>query len=257
MERVAFLIEDTGERLGCLLNPASVVLKRQAGVRTRQLPGGTLVGAGHSEDPLQHTGGGRTELTLDLLFDVTLSGSTIQSADVRDLTGPLWRLSENATSADGVGRLRLVRFVWGKAWNVPGVIAALAERLEDFDAQGAPRRSWLRLRLLRVDDPAPGQAAPAHALGARPMLAADGRTRVLEVAGGEWQPAHAETEGDAVPGATPEPQVTRPDAWAWLCWRDPLHWRALLEHNGIDDPLHVPAGRLLEVPPDAPAESVP
>lgn len=257
MERVAFLIEDTGERLGCLLNPASVVLKRQAGVRARQLPGGTLVGAGHSEDPLLHTGGGRTELTLDLLFDVTLSGSTIHSTDVRDLTGPLWRLSENTTGDDGVGRLRLVRFVWGKAWNVPGVIAAVAERLEDFDAQGAPRRSWLRLRLVRVDDPTPGQAAPAHALGARPMLAADGRTRMLEVAGGEWHAAASDVADEAEPPTPPEAQITRPDAWSWLCWRDPLHWRALLEHNDIDDPLHVPAGLLLEVPPETPAGSQP
>jgi hypothetical protein len=253
MERVAFLIEDTGERLGCLLNPASVVLTRHAGVRARQLPGGTLAGAGHTEDPLLHTGGGRTQLTLDLLFDVTLSGSTIQSTDVRDLTGPLWRLSENAMGDDGVSRLRLVRFVWGKAWNVPGVVAAVAERLEDFDPQGAPRRSWLRLRLVRVDDPTPGQATPAHALGARPLLAADGRTRVLEVAGGTWPATFDAQAGEAAS----EAQVTRPDAWAWLCWRDPLHWRVLLQHNGIDDPLHVPAGLLLEVPPEAPAGSTP
>lgn len=35
MERVAFLIEPTGERLGCLLNPESVILRRAAGLQPR------------------------------------------------------------------------------------------------------------------------------------------------------------------------------------------------------------------------------
>ena len=36
MERVAFLIEETNERLRCLLNPETLVLRRTAGVRPRQ-----------------------------------------------------------------------------------------------------------------------------------------------------------------------------------------------------------------------------
>jgi hypothetical protein len=51
----------------------------------------------------------------DLLFDVAVSGSNIQTEDVRDLTRPLWDLAENVAGDDGFGRLRLVRFVWGKA----------------------------------------------------------------------------------------------------------------------------------------------
>ena len=35
MERVAFVVESTGERLGCLLNPESLVLRRLAGIRPR------------------------------------------------------------------------------------------------------------------------------------------------------------------------------------------------------------------------------
>src|SRR5919199_346831 len=146
MERVAFLIEDTGVRLGCLLNPESLVTRRVAGVRRRRSLSGHLTGVRLADDPLLYTGGGRMELELDLVFDVSLAGSSITSDDVRDLTRPLWDLAENTPSDDGWGRLPVVRFVWGKSWNLPCVVEAVAGRLEYFTAEGAPRRSWLRMR---------------------------------------------------------------------------------------------------------------
>ncbi len=77
MERVAFLIEDTGERIGCLLNPESLVVRRQAGVRARRSAGGLVTGADLADDQLLYSGGGNTELTMNLLFDVSLAGSSI------------------------------------------------------------------------------------------------------------------------------------------------------------------------------------
>lgn len=164
MERVAFLIEDTNERLGCLLNPESLVIRRAAGVRPARSATGQLTGAGLADDPLLFTGGGRTELDLDLLFDVTFAGSTASTDDVRDLTGPLWRLAENTRSRDGFGRPAAARFIWGKNWNIPGVVVAVAERLEHFTPAGVPRRSWLRLRMLRVADTSPVSVGPGVSL---------------------------------------------------------------------------------------------
>lgn len=162
MERVAFLVEETNERLRCLLNPETLVLRRTAGVRPRQSAAGQVTGIGLADDPLLYTGGGRTELDLDLLFDVTLPGSSVTSEDVRDLTAPLWRLAENSQAAAGAGRPPLVRLIWGKSWNIPGIVVAVAERLEFFTAAGAPRRSWLRLRLLRVETPTSPAAAATN-----------------------------------------------------------------------------------------------
>src|SRR5437016_7404592 len=153
MERVAFLLEETNERLGCLLNPESLVIRRVAGVLPRRSLGGQFTGVGLRDDPLLYTGGGRTELELNLLFDVSLAGSSIETNDVRDLTGPLWNLAENTRSTDGQRRPPLVRFVWGKSWNIPGIVAAVAEYLEQFTAEGAPQRSWLSMRLWRVSEP--------------------------------------------------------------------------------------------------------
>src|SRR5262249_44963040 len=136
------------------------------------------------------------------------------TADVRDLTRPLWELAENS-GAGSMGEVRsgrspLVTFVWGKAWNIPGVVTAVAEKLESFTDDGAPRRSWLRMRLLRVDQAAvrrlsqqapppppeslsPTGPGPVTGLLAEPTaraVAEDIQTH--EVIGGGEQPASGE-----------------------------------------------------------------
>jgi hypothetical protein len=152
VERVVFLIEDTNERLRCLLNPESLVVRRRAGVQPRRSLTGQLTSRDLTDEPLLFTGGGSTELQLDLLFDVSLAGSSIQGEDVRDLTGPLWRLSENSASETNYSRLTIARFIWGKSWNIPGVVTAVSERLEHFTQAGTPQRSWLRMRFVRVNE---------------------------------------------------------------------------------------------------------
>ncbi len=159
MERVAFIVERTGERIDCLLNPDTVVVRRSAGLRTRRTAGGLVTGTRLADDPLLATGGGRTEIELELLFDATIAGEeALPSGNVQDLTRRLWDLSENAFGDDEYGVPRLVRFVWGKTWNVPALVAAVAERFEQFTTTGVPERSWLHLRLARVGEPIVPQA---------------------------------------------------------------------------------------------------
>jgi len=251
VERVAFLIEDTGERVGCMLNPETLLVQRVAGVRPRR-PGGSLLGvAGLGDEPLLFTGGGSTRLTLDLLFDVTLPGSSILSDDVRALTAPLWALAENAGTTDRCGRPPRVRFVWGKTWNVPGVVGEIAERLEAFGADGAPRRSWIRLRFLRaaerdlpkVPEAVPGEDVEGALEPAAPAppetLPAD--LRVHEVSGG------AAADGDEAGGVG-----DRLDLLAWRYLGNAALWRRLAALNGIDDPSRLEAGRILRVPDPGP-----
>lgn len=246
MERAAFLVEATGERLACLLNPADVVVRRHAGVERRRSLGGHLTGVGLADDPLLHTGGGRTELDLDLLFDVDLAGSTVETDDVRALTRPLSDLAENRAGDDGYGRAATVRFVWGKAWNVPGVVVAVAERLEQIGPAGAPRRSWLRLRLVRAAD------APPPAPGAPPTAPGTGQTVLpLPVAEGDLGPGvdvpvHEVLGGPAGDGAT---VAERLDELAARYYGDASLWRVLAAVNGVADPSRVPPGQLLRVPP--------
>ncbi len=244
MERVAFLVEETGVRVSCLLNPPSLTVRRTAGVQVRRSTGGMLTGTGLADDPLLYSGGGRTEMEIDLLFDVTLAGSTIVSDDVRDLTRPLWDLAENASAERGHGRPPLVRLVWGKAWNVPGIVAAVAERLEQFTPAGEPQRSWLRLRLLRVGEPPPRPPTPPlppHAISLAPETLAVPEDQIIvhEVVGGEEDDAG---EGEGVSGE-------RLDEIAARYYGEPGLWRLLAAYNDIADPTHIPPPRLLRVPP--------
>jgi hypothetical protein len=237
MERVAFLVDGTGERVDCLLNPESLEVRRLAGVRPRAGAGGQLVGAGLADDPVLFTGGGRTDLTLDLLFDVDLVDEPTRPADVRVLTRRLWILAENSTEERGVVRPPLVRLVWGKSWNVPGVIVAVAERFDAFDPAGAPRRSWLRLKMLRLAESAARVRADfdADLATARP---------VAGVPAGSVAAVAAVGDGTAEPGYS----GVRFDLLADEALGDPLAWRTLADHNGIANPLVVPPGTVLAVP---------
>lgn len=236
MERVTFLLESQpGERLSCLLNPESLVLRRQAGVRRRGSTTGRLTGLGMADDALLVTGGGHTELDLDLLFDVSLAGSTLQTEDVRSLTQPLWHLAENFHDAAGRAQTPQVRFVWGKAWNLPAVVVSVAERLERFSSSGVPGRSWLRLRLWRLAEPPP---PPLE--GEIPPLTAAELVPAEESVGGRRH----RLLGDGSGGGE------RLDQLAQQYYGHPSFWRLLARANeAIDDPHQLPDNLLLKVPP--------
>lgn len=233
MERVTFVVESTGERLGCLLNPETLQITRAAGVRPRRVVTGLLTGTATSDDPLLYTGGGRTELVLDLLFDIGIAGSTIQSTDVRDLTRSLWNLAESSPTGAG-SPPPVVRFLWGKSWNIPGVVSAVAERLEQFAPDGSPARSWLRMRFVRVDDSNDDGGSPMHGTALVAGSAAPGEELQHQVVGGG--------------GNDPGSGERLPDI-AFLYYGDPSAWRLIAEANDIDDPSSVSPGSVLRIPP--------
>jgi hypothetical protein len=254
MERVAFLIEATNQRIGCLLNPNSLVLRRTAGLRPRQSAGGQLSGAGLTDDPLLYTGGGRTELELELLFDVSLAGSSATGEDVRELTRPLWELAENRRDvADRAGYRQppTVRFVWGKSWNIPGVIAAVAERLEHFTPAGEPRRSWMRMRMVRINEPPPASGDDDLIAPLSPEAFAEWAAGDLpeiginyhEVIGGGAEMS-AGVEGEASSGFT-----ERLEDIAARYFGSAAFWRWIALCNGIEDPLRLRSGMTLRIVP--------
>lgn len=148
MERVTFLVEDSGERIECLLNPETVVLRRKAGIV--RYPALSLESEGAVEDLVVRVGGGATEIELELLFDIQIAPQPVTVEDVRSLTSKLWELTE----FDGEQpRAPVVHMFWGKVFSMRVVFAAVAERLDAINASGAARRSWLSARLVRVPDP--------------------------------------------------------------------------------------------------------
>lgn len=266
MERVAFLVERTGERIPCLLNPDSVVARRYAGIREPSASGRGLTATDLSDDPLLFTGGGRTELELDLLFDTSLlpgpatGGQTgpqppaqiVAPPDVRSLTGPLWRLAENAAAAQGAfGAPPLARFVWGRSWNVLGVISAIAERVEQFDVEGTPARSWLRLRMLRVPESRADAPTPAPAPDLLEAAADSSATAPVSPAEAVQEVAHEVLgDGSGAPYEGGQARGERLDAIAARYYPgQPWMWRFLAVANGLDDAPWVPPGAVLRIPP--------
>jgi len=176
-------------------------------------------------------------------FDVGLAGSSVPSSpdgagavgDVRDLTLPLWRLAETAEVVERELRPNIVRFLWGKAWNVPAVVSAVAERFEAFGPEGAPRRSWMRMRLLRVADPAPRPPA-SEGMESLPELAETHQVLGAGIAAG------GEGPGPAIPPGE------RLDELADRYFGDPGAWKEIAELNDVDDPLHLAPGAALRIP---------
>jgi hypothetical protein len=239
MERVAFLVEASGKRIDCMLNPDSVVIRRQAGVSTRSVDGKPLNGIGMSENALVYTGGGTTQLALELLFDVTQSGLNVKSDNARDLTAPLWQLTENVVGTDGFASLPLVRFVWGKSWNIPGIITTISERLEAFTPDGKPQRSWLKLRLIKVNEPK-SQTKSSRFLPTSFKLPEkirdipEEQLRYHQIMSGSSN-HHEMNAGE------------RLDKIAAKWFGNPALWRLIADFNNIDNPLK-PSTQALKIP---------
>ncbi len=237
MERVAFLIENNNMRLSCLLNPEEnqegLTIERSSGA-TRD-PQHSLSHSKLSDNPVIFRSRGDTRLNLRLLFDVTLTGSSIQTGDVRDLTGPIWQLAEYTNGHSVQEELPRVRFIWGRAWDIPVVVESVAERFERFTPQGYPQRSWMSLRLLRLTDEVPAPIPPSpykptDIPEATELPAEEPDWGVHEVVG-------SDTGGEAL--------------WqvAYQTYGDPALWRLLARANEIDDPSRLEAGAKLRLPP--------
>ncbi|MCL4247986.1 MAG: LysM peptidoglycan-binding domain-containing protein [Anaerolineae bacterium] len=231
MERVLFHVDSTLELIPCLLNPERVVMRRSSGVRAA--PNANIIGRSPRQyDTIMFTGGGQTELELQLLFDIQLGAGASVLDDVRDLTAPLWRLTYNAGLASGFGQPPRVRLIWGKAWNVPGIITDLAEWTEDFSPSGKPQRSWVSLRLLQTD-PAPLVTGRSRLIDAetlaelRALIVSRPLTdvRIYEV-----------REGDRLPEL------------AERFYGEAGLWRLIAEFNDLLDPSDLPPGTVLAIP---------
>jgi hypothetical protein len=289
MERVTFLVERTGDRIPCLLNPEALEVRRSAGIVRRRGAGGAIIGNPRTDDPLVATGGGVTEYELKLLFDVDVlaaqSGSGVlapaaaevpapvdsvlaglaegeegaegaetvpavevpallapapgpPSIDVRTLTQPLWSLAENGEPVAGLLAPQRIRFIWGCSWNVPGVIVSVAERLECFDPQGVPKRSWLSMLLRRVEEEIEGGSAPPAPTSPQ-----------FEVTSPDAATGDSGDDSVIVPVDDEGVALTPLHVIAAERYGDPRYNRAIAEYNDLDDLLELGEGQPIRLPP--------
>jgi hypothetical protein len=162
--------------------------------------------------------------------------------DVRELTRPLWNLSESVTGS-ARSKLPILRFIWGRSWNLPAVVTDIAERFERFDQEGRPRRSFLRLRLRRIAEP-DAEPVPDFMSGEQHGSV----TPFFEFPGGPIGTDDEAVERIELPvDENGLPSVSL-DQLAARILGDASQWRAIAAFNDIDDPLHLEAGMLIAVP---------
>ncbi|SHJ08727.1 hypothetical protein SAMN02745244_01699 [Tessaracoccus bendigoensis DSM 12906] len=250
MERVTFLPVN-GTRISCLLNPEHLVRRREAGLRRSESGSGHVTARLASDDLLLATGGGRTEYDLDLLFDTELAGQSptkggVPITDVRDLTGPLWDLAENQPGRSLTDPVSAVRMFWG-TWNVLCAVEAVAERLERFDVSGHPQRSWLRMRLVRLAEPASDATAEVATVApsSESVLAAVDEVTTIRT-------HHVAP----VPGVGPDGEVSGGQTWVAVAEQHypgrPWLWRLIASlFDEVDGPF-VPPGVPLAIPEPPP-----
>jgi len=244
MERVAFLVEPDDHRISCMLNPETIVITRSSGIRERESIGGAVSGKNLNDVPLIFTGGGVTYIEMELLFDITIKGSSLITKDVRDYTSNFFEMAENSYDNNGSKRPKIVRMIWGKSWNIPGVITEIAEKLDYFTKGGVPRRSWLKLRLRRVNEE---------------DTISDFIEKIVELLNESLTIAD-ELDATSPYGQSYESEELRAksitvmlndrlDAIADKYYNDPSLWRLIASFNGITDIAEDIGSRLIQIPP--------
>jgi LysM repeat protein len=178
---------------------------------------------------------GQTEtLNVDLFFDTTDDGTIDDAIAVTERTDRFYQLIkiDRATHAPPI-----CRFAWGDT-GFPG-----SRMTEPWSSQGATRHNGFQCVVESVR-----QRFTMFSTNGRPVRA------TLTVALKEFKTLDqqiAELNLQS-PDHTHAHVVQRGDTLARIAATrlgDPAHWRAIAEHNGLDDPLDLRPGTILEVPP--------
>jgi hypothetical protein len=212
----AELIIDPGGSLQCLFNPAEYTLSKRNSFATYPQPAASV-------PVVQYAGGWPALMTVELLFDVTLS-SPAKSSIITE-TDALFHAMEPAGDDQTPP---VVTFKWGATTSFPARLADLDVQFVLFQEDGSPVRAWARLTLVQTA-PSPDRFNPnALPAGQNPTTRADG-------AGTTW----IVRMGDSLPSI------------AYASYGDQTTWRAIARANGIDNPFRLRTGTVLTIPPEA------
>jgi nucleoid-associated protein YgaU len=214
VQRAELTIEGAGS-LKCLFNPAEYTLRKRNTFGSAPQPTTSV-------PCVQYAGGWPAEMTVELLFDVTLS-SPPQASIIPD-TDRLFHAMEPAQS----GEPPTIVFKWGATESFPARLADLDVQYVLFREDGQPVRAWARMTLVQAE-PSPQRFNPgALQPGQNPTTRAEG-------GGTSW----VVRLGDSLPSI------------AYATYGDQTVWRRIAQANGIDDPFRLRTGTALTVPEGA------
>lgn len=212
VQRAELTIEGSGS-LKCLFNPAEYTLRKRNAFAAESQPGTSV-------PVLQYAGGRPAEMTLELLFDVTLSSPQVDS--VIPATDALFHAME--PTSKGSEPPTMV-FKWGATESFTARLSDLEVQYVLFTADGTPIRAWARLTLVQAK-PSPQRFNPGTLPpGQNPTTRSSG-------AGSSW----LVKLGDSLPSI------------AYASYGDQTAWRTIANANLIDDPFRLRTGTVLTIP---------
>ncbi|HTW17547.1 MAG TPA: LysM peptidoglycan-binding domain-containing protein [Nocardioides sp.] len=208
----AFLETEDGTRLPCLYNPETLSIGRRNNWVANPMPGKGV-------STLKYAGAGSGWMALDLIFDTTDVGTAVTAH-----TGKILQLMEidpNLPGSDETtnnARPPTVTFHWGDLHSFKAVVQDLRLSFTYFSSSGVPLRAQLHLELMQYER--------SNAFGPQnPTSGTPKPSRVHRV----------------LPGETLDRISAR-------YYGDATRWRVLANANGLEDPLAVRPGALLDIP---------
>ncbi len=187
--------------------------------------------------------GQTVSLSVDLLFDTSAAGSSVQ--DKTDLLVSL--TLPNNLSGTSAAR-RVVRFSWG-SFLFYGNVDSMTQTIDFFTADGIPLRASIHLGLSQVSPPDPegataGGAGLAAGLSARASFGAN-----VGIGIGIGASVSAGISAGASVGTTPFTFSQSGDSVQAIAARAGagVSWQAVATANNIDNPRLIPPGTVLDI----------
>ncbi|CAN5613356.1 LysM peptidoglycan-binding domain-containing protein [soil metagenome] len=208
----AHLEVEGGEKIQCLYNPESISVSHSNSWTSGSMPGKGV-------PTLKFGGSSSGKMNIALVFDTTDTGKAVtQHTDkilkLMDIDPGLPGTDEDSFN----GRPPTVVFHWGDVHSFPAVVVDASVTFDYFSANAVPLRANVSLSLLQYKDPA------SH-------------------------PAQNPTSGTPKPGRVHRVQPGETlDRISARYYGDSTRWRLLASANGLEDPLALRPGALLDIP---------
>jgi LysM repeat protein len=208
----AFLKIEGGTQVPCLFNPESLSMSHSNNWRSESLPGKGV-------PTLSYEGANSGTMSLELTFDTTATGKP-----VTDHTSKILALMEVDPNLPGTNedtnnaRPPTVSFHWGDMHSFEAIASDLQLTFNYFSSTGVPLRAKVNLSLK--------QYAAGRSYG--PQNPTSGTPRPSRV--------HRVQPGETL------------DRISARYYGDSTRWRMLANANGLEDPLGIRPGALLDIP---------
>lgn len=210
LQRAYLSAKETGERVQCMFNPTELKVSLSSSWKRGEASRGST-----DAPPAEFTGTKPAIISMELLFDGWEDGGTDVTPDVEMLLS--WTRPTADSVRNNTPQPPIVVLHWGTKSYFEVYVKTVAAKYQMFDAEGNVLRARVTLTLEQTPMDVDRQNPTSGGVAGR-------RTHVMAMGDSLHSIAHRE-------------------------YRRSGYWRALAETNGIDDPLRIPPGRPLLIPP--------